>query len=459
MRFLAIEKLYEGNMRKKYLLYAIPLILTSLLTQSYQMINSMMIGKFIGSEAFAATGSTAPIIELIDSVFWGYHTGVSIYVAILFGRGDNKRMLNVIKINFLLGTVVAILIGVMCNVFHAPLFKLLNIEDSLSSQAYAYFGTYTMGLAALQLNWGFSYIAHGLGVTKMPLLVSFASGITNVLGNYISLSVLDMGVAGCAISTILASVFACIVYLIKYISIFRSMGLKLGGIKWDKEDFKNSFDYGVPTLVQQLAMYSGSAVVSPLINKCGVAAISGLNIANKAKGIIASVYQSSNKANTNFVAQTMGAGKIYKIKKGIKIGMTQTMAIFTPLMLLFMIFARPFAHLFLDSAKDVESINYSVNIMRYLLPFIVFNVVNNFFHGVFRATGSGKIMLVSTVIYSAAMIIYSYLLCSLLPTSLRIYGIYIGLALAWLTEAAFASLIYIRGKWKTEEYKRLESQR
>ena len=82
------EKLYEGNMRKKYLLFAIPLILSALLSQSYNFVNSMMIGKFIGSEAFAATAVITELIELLNSIFYGYLTGIGIYVSILFGKSE-----------------------------------------------------------------------------------------------------------------------------------------------------------------------------------------------------------------------------------------------------------------------------------------------------------------------------------------------------------------------------------
>lgn len=455
---MAIEKLYEGNMRKKYLLYAIPLILSSLLTQSYQLINSIMIGKFIGSHAFAATGSTVAFIEFVESLFWGYLTGVSIYVAKLFGSGDHKKMLNVIKINFLISTLLSVIIGAGCNIFYKPLFSLLNIGDELRTEAYAYFGPYMWGLILTQLGWGFTYVSHGLGLTKMPLLVSTMSGILNVAGNYIFLHILKLGVSGCALSTIIVSLFSCTVYFIKYIRVFHSMGINIRGLKWNIDELKTAVEYGIPTMLQQMAMYSCSMVVSPLTNTCDTAAISGINIANKAKSLIASVYQSSNKANTNFIAQAMGAGKINKIRKGIKIGITQTLSMFIPLMLLFMIFAKPFAHLFLDSTKDAESINYSVALIRYLLPFIIFNVFNNLFHGIFRATGSGKLMLISTVIYSVAMIIYSYTFYFTVPYSFRIYGIYIGFALAWLTEAAFATIIFFSGKWKTTEFKELEEK-
>ena len=111
------EKLYEGNMRKKYLMFAIPLILSALLSQSYNFINSMMIGKLVGSEAFAATAVTAELIELLNSIFFGYLTGIGIYVSVLFGKSQYDKMLNVIKVNFLFSSAFAIVVTLICNLF------------------------------------------------------------------------------------------------------------------------------------------------------------------------------------------------------------------------------------------------------------------------------------------------------------------------------------------------------
>ena len=111
------EKLYEGNMRKKYILFAIPLILSALLSQSYNFINSMMIGEFIGSDAFAATACTGELIQFLNSIFFGYLTGVGIYTSVLFGRNEHVKMLNVIKVNFLISSLLALAICILCNVF------------------------------------------------------------------------------------------------------------------------------------------------------------------------------------------------------------------------------------------------------------------------------------------------------------------------------------------------------
>ena len=142
------EKLYEGNMRKKYLMFAIPLILSALLSQSYSFVNSMMIGKFVGSEAFAATAVTAELIELLNSVFFGYLTGIGIYVSVLFGKSEYEKMLNVIKANFLISFVFAIIVSLCCNLFCKQIFDILNVNDEVYKNAEMYFRTYVLGYVA-----------------------------------------------------------------------------------------------------------------------------------------------------------------------------------------------------------------------------------------------------------------------------------------------------------------------
>lgn len=157
------EKLYEGNMRKKYLLFAIPLILSSLLSQSYSFVNSIMIGKLIGSETFAATAVTAQLLDFINSIFYGYLTGVGIYVSVLYGKGDYGKMYNVIRINYAISAGAAILIAFLCNLFCHEIFAVLNVSTEVYANAEAYFRTYVTGLLFFQFNWGFTYISNGMG--------------------------------------------------------------------------------------------------------------------------------------------------------------------------------------------------------------------------------------------------------------------------------------------------------
>ena len=452
------EKLYEGNIRKKYLLFAIPCILAGLLSQSYSIVNSMMIGKFIGSEAFAATAVTAQLLDFINSVFYGYLTGIGIYVSVLFGKGDYEKMVNIIKINYLITSILAISITLTSNIFCKQIFDVLNVNDEIYINAEMYFKTYTCGYIFFQFNWGFIYISNGMGMTKLPLAASVISGIFNIFFNYLFLGVLGKGIAHSALSTLISITVVTLFYFIIFIRLFKNMGITFKGFKFNFDDLKKSFDYGAPSMFQQMTMTSCTALVSPLTNTCSTAALSGYSIANKSQTLILTIYQNSSKANTNFIAQAMGAKKIDKIKQGIKIGIAQGLAFFSVTLLLFVVFAKQFTGLFLDSVKDAESFKVSVNIIRFLLPFIFFNVFNNLFHGIFRAIGSGMLMFISTLIYAVSFVIYAYILFHFLPQEFKIYGVHLALSAAYITEVTFATIIFATGKWKTPEYRDLESK-
>ena len=451
------EKLYEGNMRKKYLLFAIPLILSALLSQSYNFINSMMIGQFLGSEAFAATAVTAELIEFLNSIFYGYLVGVGIYISVLFGKSEYEKMINAIKVNFLISSVFAITISLICNVFCEQIFDVLNVNDEIYNDAKIYFITYALGYLVFQLNWGFTYISNSMGLTKLPLVASVITGVINVALNYLFLAVLKKGIGYSALSTVISSAIIVIVYICIFIKLFKNMGVNLRGIKISKEVLKESFNYGTPSMLQQMTMYACTALVSPLTNTCTTAALAGYAVANKARLLILAIYQNSSKANTTFIAQAMGAGEIKKIKEGTKIGIMQGLAFFIASLSLFMIFAKEFTALFLDPVKDAESFTISINIIRFLFPLIIFNVFNNLFHGIFRAVGSGTLMVISTLIYAVSYVVYAYILFAVLSYELRIYAVHLALGGAYITELIFATVIFVTGKWKSKEYLRLEN--
>ncbi len=451
-------KLYEGNMRKNYLLFAVPLILSQLLLQSYNFVNSMMIGKYLGSEAFAATAVTAELIDFLNSIFFGYLTGIGIYVSVLFGKSEYEKMLNVIKVNFMFSSVFAVIIVLICNLFCDRIFDILNVNDEIYKNAEIYFRIYVLGYLVFHFNWGFIYISNGMGMTKIPLAASVVTGVMNVFLNYLFLSVFNKGIGYSALATVISAIITTAFYIFVFSKMFKNMGVESKGIKINKDILKNSVDYGAPSMFQQMVMYACTALVAPLTNTCATADISGYAIANKARSLILAVTNSSSKANTNFVAQAMGAGKINKIKEGIKVGTTQGLLFFGATLMFFMIFAKEFTALFLDPIKDDESFTVSVKIIRFLLPFLFFYVFNNLFHGIFRAVGSGKLMFISTLIYAISYVIYAYILFAVLPYEIRIYGVHITLGGAYITELIFATFIFVTGKWKSAEYKKLERE-
>ncbi len=445
-----MKKLYEGNIRNNFLMFALPLVLTAIFSQAYNIINTIMAGKLIGDDAISAIGSTAPFISMISSVFWGYGGGLSVYVAMLFGKKDYRRMINVIKVNLLISSLIVILISVLCIIFHSAIFSFLNIEKQLWDAAYAYFKIYMSGLVFLHLNWCYLPIANAMGKSVFPFIASIISNLLNIFGNYVFIRYCGMKAEGTAYATALSAFVVSLFYLLIFLRTFKKEKIDVKGLYFSKEELSDSWNYSFPTMLQQSVMYMCTAFVSPLTNQCGAAAIAGYTIGMRLYDLNAAVYQNSNKTVGNFIAQCMGAKKYSLIREGIKTSLIQTPLFLLPF-LLFTIFGADFiSDIFLD---ETNSIHYSSVFMKYCMPFVIFNVINNLLHAIFRSVGSGKILVVSTVVYSVSRFIYSYILYAMF----EMYGIYIAIVLSWITEAIFGLVIYFSGKWKRDELTFLES--
>lgn len=443
---IILKKLYDGNIKKNFFVFAFPLVLTVLFSQAYNIINTIMAGYLLGDNAISAIGSTAPFLSLISSLLWGYGTGFSIYASILFGRGDYAKMFNIIKVNVLFAALFAVLVSVLCINFHEYIFHFLNIESGIWDDSFSYFSIYMGGLVFLLSNWYGVYISNAIGITVLPLIASLITNVLNIAGNYILIKYFGLGVAGTAIATVFSAFCVTVFYIIMIVRAFRKMGVRTGGIYFNKDELYWSWKFSFPTTLQQSIMYLCSALTSPLTNLCGASAIAGYTVGMRLYDLNAGIYQNANKTVSNYIAQCVGAGKHSMIKKGIQTGTIQTSLFLLPFLAVTVFGAGMISRLFLDSP---ESLHYSEVFMRYCMPFVVFNVANNLFHAIFRSTGAGGYLVTSTVIYSVSRFGFSYLLFR----KFGMYGIYAGVVLSWVVEAIFGLIIYLSGKWKTDEYR------
>lgn len=440
-----MKKLYEGNIRKNFIVFSIPLIITALFSQMYSIINTIMAGKLIGDVAISAIGSTAPLISFISSIFWGYGTGFAVYVSVLFGKSDYKKMANVIKINMLLSSAFTVLISVLCIVFHNGIFDFLNIEEAIRDKAFAYFSVYISGLVLLNLNWCGVYISNAVGRTKNPLIASIISNVLNISLNYLFLKVFGMGVEGTALSTIISSLCVGTFYIAMVCNIFKELKVKIRGLYLDIREIRMSLSYAIPNMLQQSIMYLCTFLVSPFTNLCGAEAIAGYTIGMRIYDLVANVYQNSTKVVATYTAQCVGAKKYNVIVKGIKSGMLQTSLFLIAVLVPMVLFADEIANIFLDKS---EGIHYAGVFLRFCLPLVIFNVINNMAHAIFRGAGAGKYLVVSSFIYAVSRVAYSYIFFD----RFELYGIYLAIVLSWVTEAIFGVIVYVSGKWKSEEY-------
>ncbi len=432
-----MKDLTSGNIYKNFILFAIPMVLSGMLSQAYSTINTIIAGKFIGDTALAAVGATAPLISFLSSAFWGFGVGFAVYVARLFGAKEYLKIKSVIYTCVVTVCSVLALVSVLLIFFREPVFHLFNIENA--PEATKYFVCYMAFFTFIIINTYGLFIMNALGISTFPFIMSVLSAVLNISGNLFTVIVLDWGVMGLALSSGMTAVAVCISYVFKIRSCYAEMGVLKDKAHFDFKTFAPSVPYALPNMIQQMIMYTSGVVISPMINGMGANAMAAYTVAQKTYDINASVYQNSSKTLSNYTSQACGAKKTHLLKKGLLVGAIQALVFVSPFILSCALFPETIARMFFDSKAEPQSVEYAVLFMSKYLPFIVINVFANLFHAYFRGLGEKAPLIISTLCGSLTRIFVSMLL---IP-KMGMTGMYIGWVSFWATDALVCLLFYV----------------
>ncbi|MBE6650098.1 MAG: hypothetical protein E7613_02175 [Ruminococcaceae bacterium] len=435
-----MKDLTSGNIYKNFILFAIPMVLSGMLSQAYSTIDTVIAGKFIGDTALAAVGATSPLISFMSSIFWGFGVGFAVYVARLFGAGEYIKIKNVIYTCLIISGAVLLTVSALLIIFKGPVFSLFNISQN--SDTVTYFVCYMAGFVFIILSSYGVFLTNSLGIGSFPFIMSILSAILNISGNIFTVVFLGWGVFGLAISSVIAAMAVCICYVFKFRKCYKEMGVLKEKTSFDKNGFKSSARYAVPNMTQQMIMYASGMLVSPMINKMGTTATAAYTVAQKTYDINASVYQNSSKTVSNYTSQACGARKYHLLKKGIKVGAIQAVLFALPFILACFLFPKTIAGFFFDSDASLESIEYATLFMSRFLPFIVINIFANLFHSYFRGLGEKAPLMLSTLCGSITRIVLSFIL---IP-KMGMTGMYIAWVAFWITDAIVCILFYFKSK-------------
>lgn len=439
-----MKNLTEGNIYKTFILFALPLILAGFLSQAYNIIDSIIAGKYLGETGLAAVGATAEFIRFITSFFWGFGTGVSVYSAILFGSENYKALKTSLYSNTVLFMTAHIIMSGLAIIFKDFLFDFLNVDAAIEKEASLYYIIYVSGMVFISLNSFGTYTMHALGMSAYPFRMSIVSTVINIGGNILSVAVLKIGVVGIAVSSVLAAVVVDICYLMKIKKCYRELGVSDYKAAFSMKTVKKTFSVSIPTTIQQSVMYLASLVISPVVNGLGSSATAAYSVVMRIYDINSGIYQNSGKTLMNYTAQCVGAGKYDSIKKGVRVGFLQGVVFLAPFLLVSVIFARGFCSAFFPDNFSGEALELAVVFVKYFLPIVFANVINNLFHSFFRGIKAAGLLLISTGIGTVSRIAATLILAKFYG----MYGVYAGWAISWILEAVYVLVVYWSGMWK-----------
>ena len=439
-----MKDLTKGNVYKTFFLFALPLMLSGLLSQSYNIIDTAIAGKYLKEAGLAAISCTSSFITLVSSVMWGFCSGVGIYTAILFGAKDYRRIKSLIASSALLLSLTGFLVCAFFVIIKNPIFSFLNVDSSIRTEASRYFTIYTLGLVLVILNNFGLTIMNSLGASGYPFYMSLLSAALNIAGNIISITVLHMGAVGVALSTVLSALVVDVFYFFKIRSCLKELGVLHEKIYFNSDNLKNLLNYATPVTAQQLIMYVSGFLIAPSINALGAAATASFAVSNHVYNVCASLYQNSSKTVSTYSSQCLGAKKSNKLKKGVWVGFVQASATIIPIIFLFSVFAREISLFFFEKGYSGDALGYSVEFVKYFLPFVLLNVINNLFHSFWRGITAMPYLLWGTAIGTVSRIA----LTLVLTPRLGMTGVHLAWALSWLVEIFPNLALFFSGKWK-----------
>lgn len=396
------KDLTKGKIMPLLVGFTIPLVLGNLFQLTYNAVDSIIVGQFVGKEALAAVGICNPVMTLMILFLNGLCMGASILMGTQFGAKDYNKLQRQISTTMLSGTVFSAMLSLFCIIFSRPILKLLQVDPAIMDLTVSYMRIIFLGLIFTFLYNFFSSTLRALGDSQTPLYFLIASSLLNIFGDLFFVIVLKMGSNGCAISTVISEMMCCvfcIIYIQKRVEILRL------GRKWlvfDNSLLKKTISYGWVSAMQQATVQLGKIGIQAIVNTMGVSVAAAFAVVNRIDDFAYTPEQNIGHAMTALMAQNKGANEKKRMKEGFKCGMVLEFIYGIILFAVCFILARPLMLLFV---KDEEVILHGVKYLRLISFMYILPAATNGIQGYFRGIGDLKITLLSSFINMGVRVI------------------------------------------------------
>ncbi len=426
--------LTEGPVACSMWLFALPLIAGNLLQQFYNVADTLIVGRFLGSGALAAVGSSYTVMTFLTSVILGLCMGSGALFSMLCGAGDTERMKNSFVQSFFFIGLVTALVEILSLVFLDPMIRILQIPLDILTETREYLQVIFMGLMFTFIYNYFAALLRALGNSVIPLLFLAVSALGNIVLDLVFILKFHMGTAGAAWATILAQFLSAL-------GIGLYVWIKMPHLLPEKRHFyrdqmilKRISKYSILTCVQQSVMNFGILMVQGLVNSYGVTVMAAFAAAVKIDSFAYMPVQDFGNAFSTFIAQNQGAGKTKRIRSGLKAAVLSSGLFCLVISSVIVCFAGPLMTIFI-SPEETEIIRIGVQYLHIEGACYVGIGCLFLLYGLYRGLGQAGVSVVLTVISLGTRVALAYLL-SPIP-AIGLLGIWWAVPAGWfLADAA-----------------------
>lgn len=312
--------LTEGTIWKNIIMFALPIFLGNVFQQLYNTMDSLIVGKFIDSDALAAVSSSGTLIFLLVGFFNGIALGAGVVISKYFGAKDYDEMQDAIHTDIAFGIVAGVILTVVGVIFTPQILVWMNTPQSVLPNSIVYFRTYFYGAIFVVLYNIFVGILQAVGDSRHPLYYLIFSSFVNVALDILFVAKLKLGVGSAALATVISqalSAILCFIRLIRYDTVYKVHPSK---IRFHKIMLGKIISLGLPSGVQNSIIAFANVIVQTNINAFEKNAVAGCGAYSKIEGFAFLPITCFSMALTTFVGQNIGAKKYDRVKKGARFG-------------------------------------------------------------------------------------------------------------------------------------------
>ena len=353
-----ISDMTTGSPAKLIIRFMIPMFLGNLFQQFYNVVDSIVAGQFLGVQALAAIGSTGSLMFFVIGWLNGLTSGFAIMVAQCFGAKKEDRMRHYVAMSVYLSVAFAMVMTIGLTLANEPILRLMNYSEEIMPEVKAYMGIIYAGLLVTVAYDALSAFLRALGDSRSPLYFLMISAGINVFLDIVFIVVMGMGVEGCAYATVIAqaiSAFCCFIYIVKKYPILH---LKKEDFRYSWNSVKKLLGLGIPMALQFSITAIGTIIVQGAVNVYGETYMAGFSAAGKLQNILTTVFVAFGATVATYVGQNRGAGRIDRVREGVRCTQYMILAWSVIVMILMFFFGKYMTCIFVNSSEtDVLAVS------------------------------------------------------------------------------------------------------
>lgn len=431
--------LTKGSVGKGILLFALPLLGSSLIQQLYSTVDLIFVGQLLGTKASAAIGASGLIVTCLIGFFNGMAVGTNVFAARHYGARRFEQLKKLIQTIFWTGIIGGFLLTVIGLVLSPVFLTWMGTPESIFPLAVRYLRIYMASMISVVSYNLLSGVLRALGDSRTPMLYQFFGGIINVFADFIFLYVFHMGVEGTAFATLFSQTFAAIGVMIHLYRLKEPYALRIRFSDCSLKEFTDILKVGVPAGVQSIIITLSNIIIQSQINTLGVTSVASFTVYFRVELIVYLPIVALGQAVVSFIGQNYGASNWKRIKKGNRLCIFGGSLITFAACILLIIAMPVILNVF---TKDAAVAAQTLKIVKVTFPFYFFYTILECFSSNLRGFGKAFLPMIVTVIsFCGFRIIALFALMAKNPSPDKVALSY---PISWGIAAAAMAMLYVR---------------